>query len=210
MFESKSQLKPDVVELERSAVNEYLQQAEVMLGAGNFAKVITRAGDSFCVKDFKPEIVFDYTKDELFNEFTIQEKVARLGGRVPRPIGHFYNKTQGRYNIYMETIPGNSLDDFRKGKAELPKEFDFDAFFADARQKVAQIHAFGIVHGDLNIGNIMRDTTTGEAVIIDFGQSRDIQLKEGQEMSEMTAQEDFDELYRTRELFREWLVQQTA
>lgn len=191
-------------QIERKALEGYLAHANQKLGSGNFARVVTREGDSFCVKDFKPEVVFDAEKEELLREFYIQEKLSLQNARVPKPLGYQYVKESGRYRIIMETVNGYSLDDFRLGRAELANDFDPEIFFSDTESKLRYIHQIGIIHGDLNIGNVMRDSNTGEAVIIDFGQSRDSNLAEGQAVSDMSAREDFEELERTKGLFMQW------
>ncbi len=188
---------------ERAAVEKYLALAKDRLGFGRTANVITRSEDSFCVKVFRKEFVADSEKEDLVREYAIQEKAHQSGARVPKPLGQHYFRGANDYLIYMEKIGGHSLDRYIRNEMPLPHGFDKEAFWKNVEAEVARLHAAGIIHGDLsNSENIMLDEAAdGAAVIIDFGESRDARLKEGQQLSEMAIQEDLDALGIVRAQF---------
>ena len=192
------------LEIQRGAVGRYISGANQELGSGDFAKVVSREEDSFCVKVFKTGMLVGMSQEEVQKEFAIQEKLYSKGFRVPQLLGNYYFKSTNEFFIYMQKIEGFSLDRYINGEADLLENFNIDTFWADVDEEIKKMHTVGVMHNDLHPGNIILDDKTAKPFIIDFGQSKDANLKEGEELSEFATEDDYKELAKTRAAFDNW------
>lgn len=147
----------------------YTLQTCVALGHTGF---VFRAWDArldrpVAIKVLAPSLAEDATRRRQFlNE-------ARMASRIRHPhvvtIFHVSEEdTSGLVYFVMEWIPGTTLQNWLE---QNPKRSDdlVLSMLDQIVQGVTAIHAAGIVHRDLKPGNVLRDESSGQLVIVDFG-----------------------------------------
>ena len=138
------------------------------IGEGGNAEVFSILGESdfshLCLKKIKEEPQIKNQNIEREHNFQIRAK--KSGIRTPITLVSFESE-KGSYLI-MEKINGYSIRDIAKKNEFLPEEFELTKFEIQLKQEVQKLHNAGIVHRDLNTGNILIDDQCNP-VIIDFG-----------------------------------------
>jgi tetratricopeptide (TPR) repeat protein/predicted Ser/Thr protein kinase len=142
-----------------------------LLGRGGMGRVYraldTKAHEEVAIKLIRPDIAEDKrTLERFVNEIKLAHKISH------RNIGKMYHlgEDQGRHFITMEYVPGEDLKSFIRRSRRL----DIATTVAIAKQVcsgLGEAHDSGIVHRDLQPGNIMIDKD-GNAKILDFGIAR--------------------------------------
>ncbi|MCG6921744.1 MAG: AAA family ATPase [Acidobacteria bacterium] len=104
------------------------------------------------------------------NEFELTKDLDGAGIRR----AYRRDKVDGRHGIVLEYIEAQTLREaFAGGRQPLVTFLDVAVKIAEALQ---QIHDAGIVHKDINSGNILVNLETGAVKIIDFGISSRVEL----------------------------------
>lgn len=97
---------------------------------------------------------------------------ARLLAKVQHPhVVRIYgvDETEGRAGIWMEWIPGRTLDAI-VGTAPLSEAEAIDIGI-QLSQALAAVHAVNVLHGDIKAHNVIR-RENGDVVLVDFGAGR--------------------------------------
>jgi tRNA A-37 threonylcarbamoyl transferase component Bud32 len=90
--------------------------------------------------------------------------------RVPKV--HYIATRQNAKIMAMERIPGHSIDEITRNNMPIPADFDIEAAEKACITLVEILHAAGISHNDLRVGNIMLDLSargSASAYVIDAG-----------------------------------------
>jgi len=77
----------------------------------------------------------------------------------------------GRAGIWTELIRGTSLSDLLTQHGPFPHE-EVCSIGLDLCHALAAVHRHGLLHGDLKLGNVMREVS-GRIVLMDFGAARE-------------------------------------
>lgn len=164
--------------------NVIIQEQEI--GFGNYSFVYQDTKDNgMCYKKFKPNAEARMN-NTVARELSFMEKVYGLDAEVktPYPMGlaevvirnnengtRFLNKI-----IAMEYFENSTrLEDVIEPKTEIlktdfPESFDKDIFFQKLNDYIEKMHnKLGIYHRDLFARNILINNTTGNPIVIDFG-----------------------------------------
>ncbi len=100
--------------------------------------------------------------------------MARLEGSHPNIVGIKDTFWEGRIPcLVMNYVPGETLSQVVKRRGKLP---EYEAVRA-ARQiggALIEVHRLGVVHRDVHPGNIILRSDDGNAILIDFGISKEI------------------------------------
>jgi tRNA A-37 threonylcarbamoyl transferase component Bud32 len=153
------------------------------IGEGGNAEVFSVAGESnfskFCLKKIreKPQI----QNQDIDMEHAYQIKVRDLGVTTPLSLVSF-DSNKGSY-LLMEKINGHSVREIAHIPNLLSEEFNMDIFEKELNTMISRMHQGGILHRDLNLGNVMVNEK-GLPVIIDFATAT-----EGDPNSEFAYQE---------------------
>lgn len=157
------------------------------IGEGGDAIVVI---DKSSIKELPPELCYKFAKAEetprgrnpMAEEadlqddfFTAATELPHLHIAVPEP---FYTTELGHDKlIAMEKLPAKSVDDILRGFGSLPDWFDIDQFCDNLEQFLKELHARGLYHRDMHVGNIMIRQSAEEpedgkwGYMIDFGLS---------------------------------------
>lgn len=173
----------------RNTLRKIMEQS-VEIGVGGDATVFVSSyeggeGSSpICYKFSKEESTprgRNPMEQELMMQVQFYEALAtaeELTIGVPKP--YYYSAMASQKLIAMERLPALSVNDVLRRKGSLPEWFDdsvIDTFCDDLIQALDLLHAQGLFHRDLHVGNIMVSTaptyTPGQKLgyIIDFGLS---------------------------------------
>ena len=118
-----------------------------------------------------PEL-FEKGKKKFFDEAQRLNKFQNVPGIVN--VWDFFQENNTAY-IVMEYVEGQTLREYLD-KLNMPLALhDALMLLAPVANSLEQIHAVGMLHRDINPGNIML-TRTGEAKLLDFGAARDFSL----------------------------------
>ncbi len=138
------------------------------LGGGAAADVY-RAFDQELDRDVVVRILrADFAADDAYVERFIREAEAATGIRhrnVVRVLDH--GVIDGRPFLVRELVEGSTLDDLLQRHGPLPEE-DARALAEQIARGVEAAHARGVLHRDLNAGNVFI-TPDGTAKVVDFG-----------------------------------------
>ncbi len=150
-------------------MEEMIESFEVrgeFVGAGRTANVMKSGADpEICMKIVHTK---DLSDNNVKKEISFNEELSNLNFPVPLPIC-FVTTDENDY-YFQELINGISLKQLVEEDRidELPKDFDFRAFFNELSGHVKRMNDLGFHHRDLHTGNIMINES-GKPVIIDFG-----------------------------------------
>ncbi len=117
--------------------------------------------------------------------------LAAAAGLCPRPVARSYRSSGPLFVVYTlleEATEGRSLLEFLAGGVPPPWEA--------AGHGLARLHRLGLVHGDLNAGNVLAGPS-GEILFLDFRHSR----REGPPPSESSRRDNLNRL--SRSVFKE-------
>ena len=146
---------------------------EGKIGEGGYAEVF-RARDPqlhrhVALKLFHPERARQLTKDTLLNE---GRGLARLRHENVVVV-YGADEQQGRVGIWMEYVEGATLRDVveKQGRMSADEAVSIGRRLCDA---LAAVHAKGMVHGDVEAQNVMRQEGEdgGRIVLMDFSSIR--------------------------------------
>lgn len=158
---------------------EKILQNPIELGKGRAAKVFTREGESFCIKQIVDQNI-RYSSNSIEGEMDIQGRAIKHGVRSPKLIMTL-ESDEGHKFIIMERVNGGSLKDIQDGVIEAPQEFDGASFWPKLEKEIRTLHEASIHHRDLHPGNVMFEyryvrndegetiISGVEPVIIDYG-----------------------------------------
>lgn len=158
-------------------INTYVSNPECFMDAGGAGKVFD-LDNHVCIKMMhNRHTVTDREKYNLGNspdrEAHIQNMLRDFvvdGVFVPHIVGYYAGKESAA--IVMEKLDAVNLQAVFNKKASLPKTFNAEKFVDSLYEFVEAMHQqFGIIHNDLEPRNVMIDTKTGQARVIDFGRS---------------------------------------
>ncbi len=134
---------------------------------------------------------------ELLTGFTVK------GVRVPHYFGHITAEHEGEENaIIMEELHALDLERVIKKNAELPNGFSVKTFFDNIEWYIDALHQRGIVHGDIELRNIMIDKG-GNGYVIDFGRAKRVSGLAERE-SRKLEDVDWETLKKARAKFDAW------
>ena len=179
-------------------IKDEVTNTERYLGHGGAGKVFD-LGNNVCIKMMRNRHA-DPNR-ELYNlgnsvsvEAEIQNRLRDFevqGVFVPHIVGYYAGKESAA--IVMERLEAVNLQEIINKKAELPENFNLDAFFDGLYAYVEEMHdKFKIVHNDLEARNVMVDQKTGQARVIDFGRS--IVLTDKGNENERLKDKDFEKI----------------
>lgn len=137
-------------------------------GLGSVYKVFDKAlNREVALKLIKPEIAQD---KETLKRFSNELKIARK--IVHKNVGRMFdlNEEKGTHYITMEYVPGQDLKELIRQMGRLTIEKS-TSIARQVCEGLSEAHRLGVVHRDLNPGNIMVDKE-GKAKILDFGIAR--------------------------------------
>jgi len=141
------------------------------VGSG-WAKVVRRA--IFYGRD--PKIVVDCDSHHAGErEISVLRQLKGCPGIVPF-LGSVKRKKK-KHSIYLEYFPKGSLCDQLKQKAKFSKE-EMIKVALDISSAVQMLHSKNLIYGDCHPGNILlrsQTETSIEAVLTDFGDTRDVE-----------------------------------
>jgi serine/threonine protein kinase len=158
-----------------------------IIGEGGDAIVVI---DKSRISELPPELCYKFAKTEktprgrnpmseeaiLQGDFyEIANELSQYHIGVPRP---FYMTELGHDKlIAMEKLPARSIEDILHGRGSLPDWFDIDKFCENLKRFLTELHARGLYHRDMHVGNIMVRQSPEEpedgkwGYVIDFGLS---------------------------------------
>ena len=149
-------------------------QVRGTLGVGGFATVY-RARDPGLERDVALKVLHpQFARDAATRERFVRE--GRALARVRHPnlvVVYEAGEADGATYLATELIEGRALDD----ELALRGRLSLDEVTAIAEQvagALAALHARGLVHRDVKPANIMLETETGRAVLLDLGIARDL------------------------------------
>jgi|GEM_PF-5665964 serine/threonine protein kinase len=155
-------------------VAESVKQAkEESLGFGNVAKVAKiKKYPKYCYKvitnptDYKEE---NNVKIEM-ELLALSRNINKSKVKIPRPIYCLANRETHMYVMEtMDAAPLVSL--FLEENKKALEKFEIEKFFNELQKCLDELHAKGIHHRDIHLGNVMVDFKTGRPCLIDFGKS---------------------------------------
>lgn len=152
-------------------------RTQEFLGEGNYAEVyVDPFDDAFCVKIAHEDARESQTTSEFLREVSIQDlvasKIEHPSVFTPKPI---YCKTTKPNAILMERVHGCNLEEITENSEKalrfkellnLERATQVEAL----KSFILQIHRLGILHGDLQLRNMML-TDDLRWAIIDFGKA---------------------------------------
>ena len=149
---------------------QYLVEAEI--GRGGMA-VVYRATDirlhrKVAIKVLPPELAFNADVRERF----LREAQMAAGLAHPSIVPIYtVDEREGIVYFVMALVDGESLAERLTREPRLPIE-DARRILAGVADALAYAHSRGVVHRDVKPDNIMLETSTGRAVVTDFGIAR--------------------------------------
>lgn len=102
--------------------------------------------------------------DESLRRFRTRRE-AKILGRLEElnfPAPRLQEFCDKRMDIIMDFVPGEQIKDLIEADQELAREIG---------RRVALLHSWDIIHGDLTTSNMIKHKETGELHLIDFGLS---------------------------------------
>jgi serine/threonine protein kinase len=116
----------------------------------------------------------DYPPPERIAQFNNEYELTRDLDAVGIRKAFKSDKVDGRHGLVLEYVEAQTLrETLAEGAVPLPTFLDVAIKIAEALQ---QIHDAGIVHKDINPGNVLVNVETGAVKIIDFGISSRVAL----------------------------------
>ncbi|MGC8561906.1 MAG: bifunctional N(6)-L-threonylcarbamoyladenine synthase/serine/threonine protein kinase [Thermoplasmata archaeon] len=103
-----------------------------------------------------PEINLNINNSRIKREIRILHALDAISLKTPEVL--FVDMQDSA--IYLKMLPGRVI-------SQMISEPNFDEVIELAGEKIAQMHNRGISHGDLNLGNIMFNASSGEMSFID-------------------------------------------
>lgn len=105
--------------------------------------------------------------DESLRKFRTRREAKVLGKleEMKFPAPHLQDFSDKRMSIVMDFVPGEKLRDV------LAQGDDFQQLAKEIGEKVGQLHASDLIHGDLTTSNMIQHAETRELHLIDFGLS---------------------------------------
>ncbi|MGB7440822.1 MAG: protein kinase [Coleofasciculaceae cyanobacterium] len=150
------------------------------LGIGGFSETYLAEdqdlpGCPCCVvKQLKPQLSQTASWQTYFRLFETEARVLyQLGNheQIPRLLAHFTENQQ--FYLVQELIAGHELrQELAKGRRL--KEAQVIALLQDILAVLEFVHQQGVIHRDLKPSNLIRRTTDGKLVLIDFGAVKQI------------------------------------
>jgi hypothetical protein len=126
----------------------------------------------------------EYAEDELKNEFKAYLRMVSLWGTVVPFLVWSGRMAWGRAGLATSLAGKRTLE----GPCEEREPIDMEALELSLRDGLAQIHALGVAHNDIELKNIVVDCANGvPAMFIDFGNafvgdgSNDFEVRQAQE-----------------------------
>jgi len=148
-------------------------QIEERIGSGSFGEVL-RARDPVLERSVALKLYYPDRKNKAQQTSELLAE-GRLLARVQHPnvaTVHGAESHAGRIGIWMEYIPGATLEHILQDQATLPAE-EALLIARDVCRALAALHGAGVIHRDVKASNIMR-TEDGRIVLVDLGVSRDV------------------------------------
>jgi len=148
-------------------------QIEERIGSGSFGEVL-RARDPVLERSVALKLYYPDRKDKAQQTSELLAE-GRLLARVQHPnvaTVHGTESHAGRIGIWMEYIPGATLERILQDQATLSAEETL-LIARDVCRALAALHGAGVIHRDVKASNIMR-TEEGRIVLVDLGVSRDV------------------------------------
>ncbi|MFI5228182.1 MAG: serine/threonine-protein kinase, partial [Gemmatimonadales bacterium] len=154
-------------------------QVESEIGRGGMA-IVYRGRDmrlkrGVAVKLLPPELAF---RDDIRSRFL---REAEMAARLSHPnIVSIYSvdERDGLVYFVMGLVEGGSLGDRIRNSGPLPVD-EARRVLREVADALAYAHAHGVVHRDIKPDNVLLDTTTGRAMVTDFGIARAATEEEG-------------------------------
>jgi len=151
-----------------------------MLGAGGFGQTYVaedtlRPGHPTCVvKQLKParqDEAFLQVARRLFK--TEAETLERLGNhpQIPRLLAYFEENQE--FYLVQEFIAGKSLTEEISDGQQMSEE-QVVQLFQELLDLLVYVHSEGVIHRDIKPSNLIRRTSDGKLVLIDFGAVKEI------------------------------------
>lgn len=190
-----------------TAIGDYKIGKKLGQGAAGavYRAVHTSSGDHCAIKLFNPEFTGEWQRALVDREFEFGQRAGTISkyalkykemfrGIVPSG-PKFDKKWRGKETVFIVTefIPGYSIQQYLQCCEDTTwriEPAEWVKFMSWILTSVDHIHTGGIVHGDLNDGNIYFSTAKNTLFLIDFGGSCDLNLP-----PKMKAKSDYSAKY---------------
>jgi len=163
-----------VIEGQESPVLEELADEYVLLGelGRGGSAIVYLARDRSLLRDVAIKVVRPRFAGSADEAITRLEREARTVARLQHPgivtVHAVRRLSDGGLALVMQLVPGRTLKQAIQEDGPFPPE-RAERVLRDIAEALAFAHAHGVVHRDVKPENVFLDTTSGRALLSDFG-----------------------------------------
>ena len=154
-------------------ISECLNRIEFSIDADSRRDSVPRPTDGLVFKWFKPaELV------QAHQEASAYSRLRKLQGElIPCCYGPYELGERPGLGLLLEKVNGDRLDErlqqTEEARLQQTEELDaYRALYLRCFRGLTRLHEAGLVHGDVNGGNILIDSDSNSCILIDFERSR--------------------------------------
>jgi serine/threonine protein kinase len=150
---------------------DLLSGKKIQEGKFSIVYLVDHKNEKFIVKQLHPRLA---GSADAVKRFKAEAELPHFAGLNPKILD--FKNYIGNYYIVREYIPGITLKQLHEKYARKKYHSRYTTFYIQLCEKLSQLHANGIIHGDIKPSNILWKgedfkKTTGEVRLLDLGLS---------------------------------------